>query len=145
MVLEKFTNGKNLLVGVVFFSVYWYLASRYFHDGFFWVIELTIIMQLQILHSMANGGKGGLPYDLMGFMIVSRLPFIYMQLTESNIWNMPPMQTSYMKVLIGVFVVHGIIILLQSIKGGQFLVPNSIIPGYYNYYFTKSTTDPLLQ
>lgn len=66
MVLEKFTNKRMLLFAVLFFIAYWYLASKYFHDAFFWIVELTIMMQLRILHSMLNGGKGGLPYGLMG-------------------------------------------------------------------------------
>ncbi len=32
----------------------------------------------QVLHSMTSGGKGGLPKDLIGFMIISRLPLFYM-------------------------------------------------------------------
>lgn len=137
MVLEKFTNKKMLVLGVIFFCGYWYVASKHFHDPFFWVLELTIMMQLQILHSMINGGKGGLPYDLMGFMIVSRIPLAYMQISEDNLWNRPPIDSQYIKLLISVFIFHSIIILLQSLKGGQFLIPNKIIPGYFNYYITR--------
>ena len=100
------------------------------------------MMQLQILHSMVNGGKGGLPYDLMGFMILSRVPFVYMQTSEDNIWNRPPMDSQYFNLLIGVFIFHSVIILLQSFKGGQFLVPNSIIPGYFNYYISRPSNHP---
>jgi hypothetical protein len=38
---------------------------------------------------MINGGKGGLPYDLMGFMVVSRLPLIYMLTSDNNIFKTP--------------------------------------------------------
>ena len=142
MVLQKFTNKRMLFFAVLFLVTYWYLASKYFHDAFFWIIELTIMMQLQILHSMLNGGKGGLPYDLMGFMIVSRLPFIYMETSTENIWKMPVMDSQYVKLLMGVFLLHLIIIVLQSIKGGQFLVPKKIIPGYFNYYISRQSNHP---
>lgn len=42
---------------------------------------------------MVNGGKGGLPYDLMGFMILSRLPLIYMLSIDNNIYRIPPAST----------------------------------------------------
>jgi hypothetical protein len=32
---------------------------------------------------MIQGGKGGLPKDLVGFLIVSRIPLLYVLLTEN--------------------------------------------------------------
>ena len=40
-----------------------------------------------------------------------------------------------------VYIIHSIIIQLQCVKGGRFMIPNSIIPDYYNYYYTKSSLD----
>jgi hypothetical protein len=135
MVLEKFTNKRTLFFALIFFISYYYLASKYFHDAFFWVVEITVMMQLQVIYSMVNGGKGGLPYDLIGFMILSRLPMIYMQVYSNNIFNTPPINTSYIQLLTVIFLFHCLIIYLQSLKGGQFIIPNEIIPGYYNYLF----------
>jgi hypothetical protein len=74
MVLEKFMNWRVMCMAVAFFIGYGLLAGEYLDDAAFWVIELTLMFQLQVVHSMVNGGKGGLPYDLIGFMIMSRLP-----------------------------------------------------------------------
>lgn len=78
MVLEKFMNWRVMAMAVGFVLVYGILSGNYIDDVSFWVIELTLMLQLQVVHSMMSGGKGGLPYDLMGFMIVSRLPLVYM-------------------------------------------------------------------
>ena len=94
------------------------------HDPVFWVFECAIMMQLQILHSMINGGKGGLPYDLMGFMIVSRLPLLYMFTIDDNIFKTPPASHKYLLLLGIVFIFHWLLIFIQSRKGGQFMIPN---------------------
>lgn len=73
---------------------------------------------------MINGGKGGLPYDLMGFMILSRLPLIYMLSIDNNIYRIPPVNTQVLILLFVVFIVHWVVIWLQSKKGGQFMIPN---------------------
>ena len=78
MVLEKFMNWKVMAMALLFGVVYWQLSSMFSNDAAFWVLEVAFMLQLQVTHSMINGGKGGLPYDLVGFMIVSRLPLIYM-------------------------------------------------------------------
>lgn len=62
-------------------------------------------------------------------MIVSRLPFIYTETSTENLWKMSVMDSGYVKLWMGVFILHTIVIVLQSIKGGQFLVPNKIILG----------------
>jgi len=81
-------------------------------------------MQLQVLHSMFNGGKGGLPYDLMGFMVVSRLPLIYMLTSDNNIFKTPSAPIKSLVLLFLVFMFNWIFIYLQSRKGGQFMIPN---------------------
>jgi hypothetical protein len=48
-------------------------------------------------------------------------------------------------VLLGITLIANLLlILLQSKKGGQFLILNEIIPGYYNYYFTDNANDKKL-
>jgi hypothetical protein len=136
MVLEKFMNWKVLLMALVFSGMYWIVTSYLLHEALFWVFECTLMLQLQVVHSMINGGKGGLPYDLMGFMLASRLPLIYMLTIDDNIFKTPPASRESLILLAVVFICHLVFIFLQSRKGGQFMVPNEIIPGYYNYYFT---------
>ncbi len=71
-------NWRVMAMALVFVLVYGIIAGQYLDDVSFWMIELTLMLQLQVVHSMMSGGKGGLPYDLMGFMIISRLPLVYM-------------------------------------------------------------------
>lgn len=144
MVLEKFMNWRVMLMAIGFVIVYGWFAGEYLDDVAFWVIEVALMMQLQVVHSMISGGKGGLPYDLMGFMIVSRLPLLYMFM-EHNVFRILPADKSHMYLLAIVFISNLTLILVQSLKGGQFLIPNSIIPGYYNYYHTDSASDKKLE
>ena len=71
-------NWRVMAMALVFVLVYVIIAGQYLDDVSFWMIEFTLLLQLQVVHSMMSGGKGGLPHDLMGFMIVSRLPLVYM-------------------------------------------------------------------
>ena len=80
-------------------------------------------MQLQILHSMVNGGKGGLPLDLLGFMVVSRLPLMYMLSTEDNIFRTAPASNNYLYLIYIIFAINWFVTYLQSRKGGQFMIP----------------------
>ena len=145
MVLEKFMNWKVLIMALCFVLGYWQLAGEYLHDAGFWAVEVTLMLQLQVVHSMLNGGKGGLPYDLMSFMIVSRLPLMYMLAVDNNIFKTPPVSSNYLVLLATVFILNAGLIFLQSIKGGQFMIPNEIIPGFYNYYYTESSSEKKLE
>jgi len=134
-ILEKFTNKWMLFMAALFSVVYFILAHFYIYSPFFWIVEISIMMQLQILHSMINGGKGGLPIDLLGYMVFSRIPFIYIFTTTDNIFKLPPFSGQIITLLLAVFILLWGVIYLQSKKGGQFMIPNELIPGFYNYYY----------
>jgi hypothetical protein len=73
---------------------------------------------------MITGGKGGLSRDLLAFMLLSRLPLIYMLVSDSNIFKSPPLSYNSLALLFFTTLLNWIIIHLQSLKGGQFLIPN---------------------
>jgi len=39
---------------------------------------MSILLAEQIVYSIIQGGKGGLPADLVGFLIASRIPLLYL-------------------------------------------------------------------
>lgn len=55
------------------------------------------------------------------------------------------MDTNQFMLFCIVYIIHCIIIQLQSIKGGRFMIPNSLIPDYYNYYYTKDSLDDMMK
>lgn len=64
------------------------------------------MMQFQIAHSMFQGGKGGLPRDLVAFTILSRIPLIFITLFNDNIFKIEPISTANLILLILVFLFH---------------------------------------
>ncbi len=87
---------------------------------------------------MIQGGKGGLPKDLVGFLIVSRIPLLYIIMSENVAFRISSIMLSQFLILFFVFAIELIIIFLQSKYTGTFMVPNELIPGYYDYYRVES-------
>lgn len=56
IVLDKFRNRLMVVLAVLFVMCYIYLFSDNYQYGLFWVIEVTVLMLEQIIHSIKSGG-----------------------------------------------------------------------------------------
>jgi hypothetical protein len=99
------------------------VMSRNLANPLFWILELFGMLNLQIVHSMLSGGKGGLPIGLIGFILISRIPIFYVFGFE-NVFRIPPANLKEIVIMVFSFTLSWIIISLQSRKGGQFMIPN---------------------
>ena len=95
---------------IIYCIVYPFLSNIGLYDPTFWIFDITFMMNLQIYHSIKTGGKGGLPYDLLAFTIISRIPMLYFLIDKNNIFRITPLNISSLILLIVSFISHFYII-----------------------------------
>lgn len=95
---------------ILYCIVYPFLTNIGLYDSTFWIFDIAFIMNLQIYHSIKTGGKGGLPYDLLAFSVISRIPMLYFLIDSDNIFRITPLNTSSIILLIVTFIGHFYII-----------------------------------
>jgi len=127
-----------------FLLIYFSLVYVFQRNLVFWIYEGFLLLAMQINYAYSLGGKGGMSITLLLTIIFTRVPFVYYRYYLENLTR-EPNNVKMLIVFVGISIILLGFITLQRYFGSRFIIPNELIPDYFNYYKKLEMQDKKLE